>query len=246
MLTKTQIKYIRSLWQVKARKEHNAFIIEGTKIVDEWLRNNQQLKMLIATKEWKEANLDLLKLQPDINLYIIKESELNALSGLQTANEVMAVVEIPDNKEIVLQNKWYLALDTIQDPGNMGTIIRIADWFGIPAIFCTPDCVDVYNPKVIQAAMGGHLRVNIIEKNLSELFSTTDLPIYGATLDGENIYKCTTGNYGILLIGNESKGISQKLKLLLTKGITIPRYGGAESLNAAVATGIICAVLLHR
>ncbi len=246
MLTKTQIKYIRSLWQTKARKEQNAFIIEGTKIVDEWLRNNQQLKMLIATKEWEIENIELLKQLPNTSIYIIKESELNTLSGLQTANEVMAVVELPENKDIILQNRWYLALDTIQDPGNMGTLIRIADWFGIPAIFCSPDCVDVYNPKVIQAAMGGHLRVNIIEKDLSTFFSSTDLPIYGATLDGESIYNCNAGNAGILLIGNESKGISEKLKLFLTKKITIPRYGGAESLNAAVATGIICAVLLPR
>jgi TrmH family RNA methyltransferase len=138
---------------------------------------------------------------------------------------------------------WIIALDTIQDPGNMGTILRIADWFGINTIICSPQCVDIYNHKVIQSGMGAHLRVAVEYKELDTFFKTNHLPVYAALLNGENLFHVKSKQAGIILIGNESKGIAPELLPFASHPITIPRIGGAESLNAGVATGIIAAYL---
>lgn len=244
MLSKAQNKYIRSLTQQKFRKEYKVFIAEGGKIALEWLKSSAQVQMIIATDEWAKQYHSVIASHPEAALHIVKDTELAALSALQTANQVMLVIPIPGQENIPVKNEWYIALDDIQDPGNMGTIIRIADWFGINNIICSPGCVDVYNPKVVQSGMGGHLRVGIYETDLCAFLSTMKLPKIAATLNGNNVYEMERLDAGVLIIGNESKGISEKVAALATKKVTIPRKGGAESLNAGVSAGILCALLL--
>jgi TrmH family RNA methyltransferase len=244
MLSKAQNKYIRSLTQQKFRNEYNAFIAEGSKIAHEWLSSDAPVKMIIATEDWAALNHALIAAHPEAQLFIVKEHELAGISTLQTPNQVLLVVPKPVPNKIPTANEWYFALDNIQDPGNMGTIIRIADWFGVRHIVCSPGCVDIYNPKVVQSAMGGHLRVNIYETELAPFLSANLLPKFAAVLDGENVYNTPRHTAGILIIGNESKGISEAVAAFATKKITIPRKGGAESLNAGVSTGILCALLL--
>lgn len=243
MLTKAQNKYIRSLSQQKYRKEHNVFIAEGDKIATEWLKSGQQVQMIVCTEDWIPAHAAMIQKHEEADLYIVKEHELEAITTLQTPNKVLLVVHMPEPVKPVIKDEWCIALDGIQDPGNMGTIIRIADWFGINQIVCSEDSVEIYNPKVIQSAMGGHLRVNVHTTDLAEFIQQTTLPVLAATLDGENVYTFPEMNSGVLLIGNESKGISHHLIEKADRRITIPRLGGAESLNAAVSAGILCALL---
>ena len=244
MLSKAQNKYIRSLTQQKFRNEYKVFIAEGEKIALEWLKSNNHIQMVIATEEWAKQNKTVISKHKEAELHIVNYTELEALSGLQTPNEVLLVVPMPAAKTVPVINEWCLALDDIQDPGNMGTIIRIADWFGIGHIICSPACVDVYNPKVVQSAMGGHLRVGIYEADIAAFLDATPLPKIAATLNGENVYAMARLKAGVLIIGNESKGVSARVAALATQKVTIPRRGGAESLNAGVSAGILCALLL--
>lgn len=245
MLTKAQNKYIRSLTHQKYRKEHNAFIAEGDKIAAEWLASAADIEYIVANAEWADRHAELIAKHNEATVCIVKDHELEAISALQTPNQVLLVVHLPaDATDISLKDEWAIALDDIRDPGNMGTIIRIADWFGINKLIISPDCVDVHNPKVVQSAMGGHLRVSIHTAELDSFIQKANVPVYAATLDGENIYNLNNIPKGIILIGNESRGVSEQLMKLATKKITIPRLGGAESLNAAVSAGIICALLL--
>ncbi|MEI8279119.1 MAG: RNA methyltransferase [Bacteroidota bacterium] len=244
MLSKTQNKYIRSLTQQKYRKEHNVFIAEGDKIAKEWLNSGYKIQLIVALEEWLQENSAFVASHPEATVLDVKDWELEAVSTLQTSNQVLLVVSMPKKCDMSNSSGWSIALDGIQDPGNMGTIIRIADWFGIQHIVCSPDCVDVYNPKVVQSAMGGHLRVQIQEMNLQEFISKAKLPIFAATLGGTDVYTLPKRSSGILVIGNESIGVSQAIIQKATYKVTIPRRGGAESLNAAVSTGILCAMLL--
>ena len=244
MLTRAQNKHIRSLTQQKFRNEYKEFIAEGEKIAAEWLNTDEPVKMIVATEEWADFNSKLIERHPEAQVSILKERGFASLSAMQSPNGVILVLPIPQPKEVPVANEWYLALDDIQDPGNMGTILRIADWFGIKHVVCSPSSVDVYNPKVVQSAMGAHLRINIYESDLESFLSATTLPKYAATLDGDDVYTVQRQDAGILIIGNESRGISEIIKSLATKKITIPRRGGAESLNAGVSTGILCALLL--
>lgn len=244
MLTRAQIKHIRSLTQQKFRNEFKEFVAEGEKIAGEWLAGDEAVKMIISTRRSAEFNSRLIERHPEAQVFIVKDRELEALSSLQAANGVILVLPLPQPKTVPIQEEWYLALDDIQDPGNMGTIIRIADWFGIRHVVCSPGCVDVYNPKVVQSAMGGHLRVNLYESDLETFLTSTKLPVYAATLDGENIYKVQRQSAGVLIVGNESRGVSDIIKSLASRKVTIPGRGGAESLNAGVSTGILCALLL--
>ena len=243
MLSKAQSKYIRSLSRQKFRHEYMAFIAEGEKIAREWLSSDADIKMVAATEEWARENASLIARHPKATNITVSESELAAISQLQTPNHVLLVVGRPEATNIPNNDEWYLALDDIQDPGNMGTMIRIADWFGIHHVVCSPGCVDVYNPKVVQSAMGSHLRVKTYEASLPEFLASTKLPTYAAALDGANVYNEPRGVAGVLIIGNEGKGISSEVMSLATKKITIPARGGAESLNAAVSAGILCALL---
>lgn len=244
MLSKAQNKYIRSLTQHKFRREFSAFIAEGDKIAREWLQSNNTIQHIVALNDWAVQNESFIAFHPEAELHIVKESELSALSTLQTPNQALLVVRMPDSLSVLPVNEWCIALDDIKDPGNMGTIIRIADWFGIGHVVCSMESVDVYNPKVIQAAMGGHLRVNIQRMDVKEFIARTNMAVLAATLDGKSIYQMDRLEAAVLVIGNESKGISEEIMSLATDKITIPRKGGAESLNAAISAGIICSHLL--
>lgn len=241
MLSKAQIKHIRSLSQQKYRKEHQEFIAEGDKIVKEWLSSSNEIKYIIGTEDWMSQHLNLLALHTEAQVIAVSTAQLEQVSSLQTPNKALCVASLPKQNQEINLGKWSLVLENIQDPGNMGTIIRIADWFGIQQIICSEDCVDVYNPKVIQASMGGHLRVSIVETNLQQLLPKVNIPILAATINGQNLSEQTSIDAAFIMIGNESKGLSKDLLQFATQEITIPKFGGAESLNAAVATGIICA-----
>ena len=246
MLSKSQVKYIRSLGQQKYRKEHNVYLAEGEKLAEEWLRSNAAVKMIVAEEQWVDTNQALIRRHPDAELLIAKLSDLESISLLQTPNKVLLVVETPKEKIKLPEKGWCIALDTIQDPGNMGTIIRIADWFGITDIVCSQDCVEAFNPKVVQSGMGGHLRVNIHKADLNNYLSHTKMPVFAAILEGTDVYDMPRSENGILLIGNESKGLHPELIAKASHKVTIPKKGGAESLNAGVSAGILCALLLPR
>lgn len=241
MLSKTQSKYIRSLSQQKYRNENNVFLAEGDKIAVEWLSSDKKIQMIVAVQLWADEHSAVIKQHPEAELLIVEQHELEKVSTLQTPNQVLLVVH--RDAPLVKKLKWAIGLDRLQDPGNMGTIIRIADWFSIDAIIASPDSVDFYNPKVVQAAMGGHLRVQLITEDLITYIKRSDLPVYAATLEGDNIYQVNKPENGIILIGNESKGLSDELIRLADNKVTIPKMGGAESLNAAVSTGILIALL---
>ncbi len=239
MITKNQVKYIQSLGQKKSRDIENRFIAEGPKLVNELLiAENCRIVQLFALKKWIDENLNA---SDHTEVIEISDAELEKISQLTTPNQVLAVIEkIQWKNDPEIKGDISLALDTIQDPGNMGTIIRLADWFGIKNIFCSTDCADVYSPKVVQASMGSISRVRVEYTDiLSWLKENNDLPIYAAVLNGRDITKMEKITEGIIVIGNESKGINAEMLKLANVPITIPGKGKAESLNAAVATGII-------
>lgn len=255
MLSKNQIKYVNSLKQKKFREEHNLFIAEGSKIVPELLVSEIKVKQVYATSEF----FRLHKIDSTVERFEIKENELERISAMMTSNEVLAVCETPRYKLEVnsLKDKLTLVLDDIKDPGNLGTIIRIADWFGIEHIICSHDTVDAFNPKVVQATMGSIARIKIYYTDLSDFFesqgSNLKFQIFGALLEGESIYSKKLPSSGVIIIGNESKGISGKLLPFITDKISIPSFshykvasGEAESLNAAIATSIICSEFRRR
>ncbi|RFM36152.1 TrmH family RNA methyltransferase [Chitinophaga silvisoli] len=242
MLSKAQIKYIQSLQHKKYRQKSGQFIAEGDKIVPELISGGMVVREVYATKEWISGHEQVLSGR--VPVIGVEAHVLKQLSALTTPNQALALVDIPPAAPLVLKGRVSLALETIQDPGNMGTLIRIADWFGIKQLICTPDCVDVYNPKTIQATMGSIARVNIIETDLLSLLQKEEVPSYAATLQGTDITTFSKLAEGIILIGNESKGLSDAVIAASTHKLTIPRLGGAESLNAGVAAGIICGRLL--
>jgi len=241
MLSKTIVKYIQSLAHKKLRDEHGVFIAEGPKVVAELLHSNKfPCKIICGLQSWMDDNAVLLRNISAEDKIEINESELERISLLQTPNKVMAVFYKKENELTDLKNNFSLMLDEIQDPGNMGTIIRTADWFGIKNIICSNECADCYNPKVVQASMGSLSRVNIIYTELEEfIHENKGISIYAATLTGKYLSSFTKLKEGIILIGNESKGVKENLLRLAAEQITIPKYGEAESLNAGVAAGII-------
>ncbi len=247
MLSKSRIKYIQSLYHKKFRDESDSFIIEGPKIVSEFLQEVPgRVQSIYATGHWLRQEQALLRLLPTAGIEEISEDELHRISHLTSPHQVLAIVKKwdpgdgPDTQESIT-----LMLEGIRDPGNMGTIIRIADWFGIQNIICSDDCVELYNPKVVQSTMGSMLRVNLWYRNLKEwLTANNSLQLWAAAMHGESIYDCGTLKEGIVLIGNESSGVTESLLQRATMQITIPARGKAESLNAAVATGIILSHVL--
>lgn len=237
MLSNTKVKYIQSLYQKKKRDAEGLFIAEGVKIVNELLTApNWVIKELFAVSEWVQVNN-----AGKVPVTVVTEQELGRISAQTTPNQVLAIVQ----KTAVVTttaaiNGWVVALSGIQDPGNMGTIIRTADWFGVHDIFCSPDCADIFNSKVIQSTMGSFTRVNVNYTNLEEwLARQENIPVYAAVLNGTPVTGSPKNHNGILIIGNESKGISEQLLASCTHRVSIPRKGGAESLNAAVACGIL-------
>ncbi|MGZ6538418.1 MAG: TrmH family RNA methyltransferase [Bacteroidia bacterium] len=254
MLSKNQIKFVNSLKQKKFREERNLFIAEGTKIVSELLSSVIRVKQIYATSAYLRNNT----IANSIERFEIKEAELERISALTSANEVLAVCEIPNYELNIddLKNKLTLALDDIKDPGNLGTIIRIADWFGIENIICSNETADAFNTKVVQATMGSVARIKVYYTDLEEMFKAQSLkfkaPVYGALLEGKNIHNEKLSADGFIVIGNESKGISDKLMPYITDKISIPSFshyktgGEAESLNAAIATSVICSEFRRR
>lgn len=238
MLSKSDIKYIQSLSEKKFREVEHVFVIESPKITDEALQHaDVRVKKIYALTNWIDANTSLLS---NTTVIAVSEYELNKISQLKTPNQVLAIVEMPWSEGFRLAEKSLaLALDGIQDPGNMGTIIRIADWFGIKKMICSTDCADRYNSKVVQASMGSIFRIEMLYADLTEWLSLQDVPIIGAGLNGEPLSAYPKPQDGVLVIGNESKGIRKEILPLVQRIITIPKTGAAESLNAAVATGII-------
>ncbi|OLE81040.1 MAG: hypothetical protein AUG74_00875 [Bacteroidetes bacterium 13_1_20CM_4_60_6] len=242
MLSKKEIKDIQSLGHKKYRDELGLFVAEGPKIIHE-LRQlvPSMIEKIYATAEWLNANE-----QGNNLIYeLVDPSELARLSHLQTPNQVLAVVKQFDNREPVASG-FFLYLDTIQDPGNLGSIIRIADWFNIQGIVCSSGCADRYNPKVIQATMSSIARVSIYEDLDGTWLQKQKLPLFAATLNGNSLYGHAKIKEGILIIGNESKGINKAILDQASEFITIPKKGEAESLNAAVATGILMSHLIPQ
>lgn len=249
MISKNQIKLIRSLHQKKFRDEHNLFIAEGEKVVRELMDSGLNVKYIFATKEFAadKPGFPFDK----INCEIVTEEELSKISALTTAQGILAVAEIPFPSNNTQNSALTLVLDDIKDPGNLGTIIRIADWFGINEIICSETSADAYNPKVVQAAMGSLFRVNVKYLNLISFLkekTTNKLVIYGTLLEGENIYEAKLTNEGFIVIGNESKGISKELLPLITHKISIPTFSSkkTDSLNAAMAAAIVCSEFKRR
>lgn len=241
MLSKAQIKYIQSLHQKKFRVETGNYIAEGPKVAIEILESFPHLiESVAALPSWIDAHTIALQTLDEVKIHAINEVELERISTLSTPNEVVVVLRKVEAQPWALpEGTWCLALDGIQDPGNLGTIIRIADWFGVNRMLCSLECAEWYNPKVIQASMGSFLRVQACYSALQPWLSSRKDPVYAATLEGKPITRLAQAAPGIVLIGNESKGIHPELKALATQEVTIPRIGEAESLNAAVATGIL-------
>jgi TrmH family RNA methyltransferase len=245
MITKLQVKYIQSLGQKKFRNEEGVFVAEGPKIINELLGAYTAPEKIYATAQWMAAHPDLLKNIAAEKIVEVKEADMERLSFLQTPNEVLAVFKKPAAGLVNLSQTISLMLDGIQDPGNLGTIIRIADWFGITNVICSSDCADAFAPKVVQGTMGSIVRVNLLYTDLAKLVKeTATLQLYAATLNGEKINNMQPIKEGVIVIGNESKGIRPALLDCCRHRVTIPQIGKAESLNAAVAAGIILSHLV--
>ncbi|TAK41402.1 MAG: RNA methyltransferase [Saprospiraceae bacterium] len=243
-LSISQIKYVKSLHARKSRQKYHNFVVEGEKMCGEVLRQGDlEIELIATTQEWADANRSLLKVH-ERRLHIVSTKELKRVSLLATPNQVLLVACQPEHQFPGHIRDLTLYLDGLQDPGNLGTILRVADWFGIEWVFYSPDTVEVFNPKVVQASMGAFLRVKCMAAEFGDLKEAfPGIPIYGAVLDGDNVFKMFLPPAAILVIGNESRGISPMLQQQLTHRAAIPRHaiGGAESLNAAVAAGILCA-----
>jgi TrmH family RNA methyltransferase len=243
VISKNRIKLIKGLENKKTRREDNSFVAEGPKSVGDLLMTMKP-KIIIATAEWLKSN------HPSAGEIIeVSEEELRKVSFLMHPQEVMGVFEIPHYKPdtSIIGNRICLALDGVQDPGNVGTIIRIADWFGITDIFCSHDTADVWNPKTVQATMGSIARVKIYYTDLKQMIDSlpVGIPVYGTMLDGENIYQSDLSQNGLIIMGNEGNGISAEIAAMVNKKLLIPSFPPgritADSLNVAIATAITCA-----
>jgi TrmH family RNA methyltransferase len=234
MLSKNQIKLITSLQQKKQRNIHRLFFAEGIKVIQELLESKFELEHLFTTQN------DFQEVSTDKKVHI-DEGDLKKISVLSTPNSCLAVFKIPNEKKIQ-DSGLILALDAVRDPGNLGTILRLCDWFGINQLICSKDAVDIYNPKVVQATMGSIARVNVNYIDLESLISETPLPVFGTFMEGDNIYKTDLPQEGIIVLGNEANGISPEIEKLIKQRLTIPRFGPiqkTESLNVATATAVI-------
>lgn len=245
MLSRNRIKYIQSLSRKKYRDENQCFIAETPKVVNEFLNSSYKVKFLFADESWIVENRGLIP--PETMIEQVTTDELDRITQLKGAHSVLAVLAMPSIEAIPdLKGKITLALDDLQDPGNLGTIIRIADWFGVENILCSLQTVNAFNPKVVQASMGSLAHVQVHYTNIQAYLKQSEIPVYATDLKGKSIYEIQGLKDAILIIGNEGKGISNELLSLAKGRISIPRTGKAESLNAAVATGIILSHLTSR
>jgi len=248
MLSKGLIKLVNSLKHKKYRQKYGLFIVEGQKMINDFISIGSPIKTIISALDEK--------IEGEFEFVSCKSSELEKLSLLKTSQEIMALVKIPDYQYSsgLVANKLSLALDGVQDPGNMGTIIRIANWFGIENILCSTDCADIYNPKVVQASMGALMGTKVhyldLKSSINELAKNQDYEIYGTFMNGETIYHTNLSASGLIVMGSEGRGISSEIEELITKKLTIPsftkEFNGAESLNVGVATGIIVSEFARR
>ncbi len=249
MISRTRIKWIKSLEMRKYRLQEKAFVAEGPKLVGELLPYSTPL-YIAATKDWLDANRHLLRAVKEVDE--VSQTELERASLLRTPQSVLAVMPIPERRLDIssLQKKLVIALDSVQDPGNLGTILRIADWFGIHEVLCSEGTADVYNPKCVQSCMGALARVKVFYCNLPEVLGQVEMPVFGTFLDGTDIYKEELSGEGIIVMGNEGNGISQPVAKLVNRRLYVPNYPKGslttESLNVAVATGIVCAEFRRR
>ena len=240
MLTKNTIKQIASLRQQKFRKELGLFVVEGRKMMDELLHSHFETVNLFATEAFLNDHPAFVEAE------IVSEMQMEQMSGQDTPPGILAVVRIPEQKEIKASSRFVLALDGIANPGNMGTLIRTAEWFGITDVVCSPDCVELWNPKTVQATMGSLFRMQVWKADLPSFLheaSSKGKAVYGALLEGENLFEMRKKPEGVIVIGSESHGIRADVLPCITRPVTIPRVGGSltESLNAAMAGGIIMA-----
>ena len=241
MITRAEILDIKALATKQGREEQGAFIAEGEKLVGEIRNSSLRIRRILQTKPiFAEGEL-------------VSEKEMERISQLKSANSVLAVVELPSSRLASVKpgKNLVLALDRIQNPGNLGTIIRLADWFGISDIVCSEDTADCFNPKVVQATMGAILRVRVHYTNLAEWLSAQgDAKVYGTFLEGENIYNAQLEKSGVIVMGNEGQGISDEVAECVSHKLLIPPYPadrcGSESLNVAVATAVICSEFRRR
>jgi TrmH family RNA methyltransferase len=263
MLSQNQIKHITALKVKKYREEYGQFIAEGHKLVSDLMNSEFIIEGIYATSDWIAVHTPMTR-EKKIPVFETLPREMERISALSSPSPVLAVLKIPNDDCInfptcqlanlpayQFTSSLSLALDDIRDPGNFGTIIRIADWFGIDTVLCSEGCVELFNPKVVQATMGSIARVKVIRCNLVQALTSLTgshnmVPVYGTLMDGEQIFTQTLTEHGIIIIGNESRGISSELVPFITKKLLIPSYGNselgkAESLNAAVASAIICA-----
>ena len=240
MLSKGQIKLINSLSQKKYRQKNALFVAEGIKVIKELLNSNFELERLFS-----EADLFFTE---NNKMQLLEANELKKITKLATAQTALALFKIPQKKQTITED-FIVALDGVRDPGNLGTIIRLCDWFGVKQLLCSKDTVDCYNEKVVQATMGSIARVEVIYGDLAEEISKLDLPVFGTFMNGENIYESSLSSKGILVLGNEANGISDEIKQLSKHQISIPQFGetkNTESLNVATATAILLSEFKRR
>lgn len=234
MLSKNQLKLINCLKQKKCRNKNKLFIVEGVKGVNEFLNSNFTLYKLFCTDDFEHS------LSSD-RFELISEVELHKISNLNSPNEVLAIFEIPDT-DVVKYDAFTVVLDGVNDPGNLGTIIRLCDWFGVGQLICSKGTVDVFNPKVVQSTMGSLTRVSIIYSDLESFIKKTSLPVYTAMMSGDNVYTSNLPERAVVVMGNEANGVSSAVNTLIKNKLTIPKFGAVqmtESLNVANATAIL-------
>ena len=240
MLSKSQLSFIKSLHQKKYRKESGLFIVEGIKSIVEFLASSFKIHSIYSLPQ----NLSLLPALPaNIKLFEVNNAELDKISTLQTPQGILAIIHIPESEKLSaldLPGRFTLVLDGIQDPGNLGTIIRTADWFGFQNVVCSMNTVEVYNPKTVQATMGSLARIRVDYMDLGDFFKEVTLPVFGALLEGKSMYDINWGTEGLVILGNEGQGITDEVQEFITDPVTIPRVGAAESLNVAISAAIIC------
>jgi TrmH family RNA methyltransferase len=240
MLSKNTVKFIKSLQQKKFRKQEHSFFVEGAKNVTELLLSNFTVSHLLYTEKFQEENASLVSAFKG-NKILTKPKELISAGTFSSNDQALAVAEIKENRPLSLgKGKLMLALDDIRDPGNLGTIVRIADWYGISELLLSENTTDIYNPKVLHASMGSFTRMNFEYVDLFHKLKDSEIPVFGAFLEGVNVHKLSGDAEGVLLMGNESNGISSRLQSIVTHKLTIPSFGMAESLNVAIATAVLC------
>ena len=237
MISKNQIKFVKSLQKKKFRLESKCFVVESTKNVNEILQSNYKVQQIYATKSWIET----CNIRDNVLINQVNQNELQRISSLKTASDVLAVVDIPLEKNDSDFFGINIVLDNVKDPGNLGTIIRICDWFGVKNIYCSQETVDVYNPKVVQSTMGSITRVDVIYTDIRKMIQEVDInvKVYGAVMDGDDINQIKVNKNSLIVFGNESNGISKEIKDIISERITINKIGEVESLNVASSAAII-------